>query len=113
MAKVLSWAEVKVIHRTVAGIYARGGVAKSIICSPLPDSRYANEVAAKEIKYRVDSRTQGHGIMALLAAVEKKSPVAVFEKIERNKWRSLGEWRIYEIVEKEEENAVVFILRPV
>lgn len=112
MSSILPWSSVHAIHRTVAGIYGKDGVAKSLICSPLPTGPYSNSIKSNVIEYRVDSRTQSHGVIALIAALEKKTPVSVFEKIDVNKWRSLGQWVVKDIVEEPDSGTVMFRLRP-
>lgn len=112
MSKLVPWAEVYKTHRTVAGIYVKKGVAKSLICSPLPSGPYSNVVRPDLIEYRVDSRTQNYGVLGLIAAVESNDILTVFEKVDVNKWRNLGQWRAKDIVEEPETGAVMFRLRP-
>jgi len=110
MQPVVSWAEVHKVHRTVAGIYVKNGVAKSVIYNPHSSGRYSNTVKPGEIRYRVNSMTQGHGITALIAAVEKKTAVEVFEKVAKNQWKNIGSWRVAEIIEDKADDSLVFVL---
>lgn len=110
--KVITWVEVGDIHKTVAGIYVKGGKVVSLLCNPKPSGPYRNVITESRIEYRVDSRTQNAGVKALIAAVEKKQPLVVFEKVDVNAWRNLGEWLPFSVSEEKEKGSKAFILKP-
>jgi hypothetical protein len=105
---MMLWSDVHKTHKTVAGIFAQAGLAKSILCDFSSTGPYRNSISKTHIDYRVDGRTQSHGVNGLIAAVAKKSSVTVFEKIAVNSWRLLGDWVPYNIIEETESGAVLF-----
>jgi len=110
--KVITWIEVGDIHKTVAGIYVKGGKVISLLCNPKPTGPYRNVITETRIEYRVDSRTQNAGVKALIAALEKKLPLVIFEKIDVNAWRNLGEWIPIKVQDEKEQSAKAFFLAP-
>lgn len=108
--RFITWIEVGDIHKTVAGIYAKGGKAVSLLCNPKPTGPYRNVITENRIEYRVDSRTQNSGVKALTTAVEKGLFLVVFEKVNVNAWRNLGNWIPKRIVEENKGNTKLFIL---
>lgn len=110
--KVITWVEVGNVHKTVAGIYVKGGKVVSLLCNPKPSGPYRNVITESRIEYRVDSRTQNAGVKALIAAVEKKLPITVFEKVDVNAWRNLGEWTPTKFQDEREKGAMAFFLSP-
>lgn len=110
--KVITWVEVGDIHKTVAGIYVTGGKVVSLLCNPKPSGPYRNVITDSSIEYRVDSRTQNAGVKALINAIEKKHTLIVFEKVDVNAWRNLGEWLPIKFQEEKEKGAKAFFLTP-
>lgn len=111
--KVITWVEVGDIHKTVAGIYVKGGKVVSLLCNPKPTGPYRNVITENRIEYRVDSRTQNAGVKALLSAAEKMQPFVVFEKVDVNAWRNLGCWVTTSVSNEKENGAKAFCLKPV
>lgn len=112
MKTELSWAEVHKTHKTIAGIFVRDGLAVSLLCDPRPKGHYRNSITKTKIEYRVDSQTQTRGVLALIASVEKKNPLTVFQKMATNVWANLGSWSVSSVTEETETGTALFTLTP-
>lgn len=108
----ISWAEVYKTHKTIAGIFVRDGLAVSLLCDARPKGHYQNSISKTRIEYRVDSQTQTRGVLALIASVERKNPITVYQKKTTNVWSNLGLWCVSSVTEESETGTALFTLVP-
>ncbi len=100
MEKILTWKEVVITHRSIAGISTKGGYVVSILCNPGSDQNYPNKIMNKKILYYVGKNTNSNGINALFNSIKKRNSFPVFEKIAVNKWRNIGAFKATSVKEK-------------
>lgn len=102
--KNMTWTEVNKNHKTVTGIYTTGGKAVSLLVNANPKTAakvlYPNKVTSNEIIYYVGASTPIHGINALFKAVENKTRIKVYKKLDVNQWQDLGDWEAIELMQE-------------
>ncbi|MGI8654075.1 MAG: hypothetical protein ACR2LC_02520 [Pyrinomonadaceae bacterium] len=101
--EILSWAEVNKTHRIRNGVYQRNGRLISLLTdfgriNPCyPDEANA---AGNEIYYTGDGRRGDQaltpGNRALLAAIETRHAVPLFNKLAVGRWQHTGFWHVCE-----------------
>ena len=109
--EAISWNEVVPLHRSQGGISTRDGKVISLLCNQSKSGPYADEVYEDKIIYSVTKATLRQGVDAMKRMVGDASPVIVFEKLGKNRWRALGEWQVCEAAEQDDE-CLLFLLRP-
>jgi hypothetical protein len=102
----LSWEEVKLVHKTIAGIYVQNGLPVSILVNQQKGGVYSDRVRTNQIMYVLNRNTQTHGINALLSVVGTPHRVRAFEKKGTNKWLDLGSWKAKEVAETGDDGAI-------
>jgi hypothetical protein len=90
--RVLAWEEVKVVHRTIAGVAIQGGRAASILCNQGKKSRYPDVIEDRVLHYFLSRSTPFRYMLALVRSLEQRAPVRVFERLGTNRWRDHGCW---------------------
>lgn len=101
--EILSWAEVSRTHRIRNGVYQREGRLISLLTdfgriNPCyPDQANAT---GDEIRYTGEGRRGDQGLTpgnrALLAAIETKHAVPLFNKLSVGRWQHTGFWLVRE-----------------
>ncbi len=89
---VITWNQVKKIHKTVTGIYTVDRKALSLIVNCNTKGRYPNKVTKSEITYVFGPSTPFWQVESLLKAVETADKLRVFQKLDVNRWEDLGYW---------------------
>ncbi len=101
--EILSWAEVSRTHRIRSGVYQRDGQLISLLTdfgriNPCYPDRA--DSSGEEIYYTGEGRRGDQaltpGNRALLAAIESKRPVPLFNKLAIGRWQHMGFWRVCE-----------------
>lgn len=101
--EILSWAEVNRTHRIQNGVYHRNGRLVSLLTdfgriNPCyPDRPHAS---GTRIYYTGEGRRGDQhlspGNRALLAAIETRHAVPLFNKLSVGRWQHMGFWRVVE-----------------
>jgi hypothetical protein len=102
--EILSWAEVNRTHRIRNGVYQRNGRLISLLTDfGRINPCYPDRVAAESpdtIYYTGNGRRGDQylnpGNRALLAAIESRHSVPLFNKLGVGRWQHLGFWRVTE-----------------
>lgn len=102
MTDILKWEDVVKKHKVIAGISAKDGLVRSLLCNPGSDQLYPNEIKEKTITYYVGVNTQTYGIKALFKSLEEGNAFPVFKKLGVNKWEELGNYKIKSMKEQKE-----------
>lgn len=99
--EILSWAEVNRTHRIRNGVYQRNGHLISLLTDfGRINPCYPDRVAESEdtIYYTGNGRRGDQylnpGNRALLAAIESKHAVPLFNKLGTGRWQHMGFWRV-------------------
>jgi hypothetical protein len=106
---LLSWKDVMLHHRTVAGIYVKKGLPISILVNQRKGGMYNDRVKEKELIYVLNKNTQTHGFRALLAIVGKSHQIGAFEKVDKNRWLDLGKWKAEEVIQGKGDIRIRFV----
>jgi hypothetical protein len=101
--EIISWAEVNRTHRIQNGVYHRHGRLVSLLTdfgriNPCyPDRPHAS---GQKIYYTGEGRRGDQylspGNRALLAAIESRHAVPLFNKLAVGRWQHMGHWRVTE-----------------
>src|SRR5215212_9614422 len=101
--EILSWAEVNRTHRIRNGVYQRNGQLISLLTdfgriNPCYPDRVAE--SPDTIYYTGNGRRGDQylnpGNRALLAAIESRHAVPLFNKLGTGRWQHMGFWRVLE-----------------
>lgn len=101
--EILSWAEVSRAHPIQSGVYQRKGLLISLLTdfgriNPCYPDRA--DSSGEEIYYTGEGRRGDQaltpGNRALLAAIESKRVVPLFNKLAVGRWQHTGFWRVCE-----------------
>jgi hypothetical protein len=115
--EILSWAEVNRTHRIRNGVYQRNGHLISLLTdfgriNPCYPDRVAED---EDTIYYVGNGRRGDqylnpGNRALLAAIESKHAVPLFNKLGTGRWQHMGFWSVLEgrQIFDEEENRMLW-----
>lgn len=101
--EVLSWAEVNRTHRIQSGVYHRNGRLVSLLtdfgrinpCYPDRPHPSGNRIYYTGEGRRGDQHLSP-GNRALLAAIESRHTVPLFNKLSVGRWQHMGHWRVIE-----------------
>jgi hypothetical protein len=115
--EILTWAEVNRTHRIRNGVYQRNGQLVSLLTdfgriNPCYPDRVAE--SPDTIYYTGNGRRGDQylnpGNRALLAAIESKHAVPLFNKLGTGRWQHMGFWRVCEGRQlfDEEENRMLW-----
>lgn len=110
MSNNLSWQDVVAAHGSRAAIVQKNGRISSILCG---GQDYADVIDANEVIYQIPNRAfYKKSIESFKACREFQYSFQVYQKIQTNKWRYLGEhkvknmeisgdyWKLYLVEEK-------------
>lgn len=102
--EILTWAEVNRTHRIRNGVYQRGGRLVSLLTdfgriNPCYPDALADD-AGDTISYTGEGRHGDQhlspGNRALLAAIESRHAVPLYNKLGTGRWQHMGFWRVTE-----------------
>ena len=71
--------------------------------------KYPNKIDGNEISYYVGSKVSPLGRKALIESFQRGNDFTVFEKLEKNKWRNLGLYKV-KTYNREKEKVLLFKL---
>ncbi len=120
--QLLTWKEVKAVHRSRNGIYQRNGELVSLLtdfgklskCYPDITSDDGSTIFYTGAGRRGDQKTDIYN-RALLDAVRSGLSVPLYCKLDVNKWKYLGKWKVvdsdYVYEEKNKRMVWRFVLR--
>ena len=106
---ILSWKDVVSTHQTIAGISVKNGLPISILVNQRKDGIYSDQVKDTELIYVLTKDTQQRGITALLSIIGKPYEVRAFEKIDKNKWLDLGNWKAEDVIQGKDDIRIRFM----
>lgn len=115
---LLSWAEVNRTHRIRNGVYQRNGRLVSLLtdfgrinpCYPDRQTQSGNQIYYTGAGRRGDQPLSPAN-RALLAAIESRHSVPLFNKLAVGRWQHMGFWRVVEgkHVFDEKENRMLWL----
>lgn len=92
MSNILSWQDVVVAHGSRAAIVQKNGKIASILCG---GKDYADVIDANEVIYQIPNRIfYGKSIETFKECHEMQYSFKVYQKIQTNKWRFLGDHKV-------------------
>lgn len=119
---ILPWSEVVKVHKTQAGIRApRGAREASLICNTSARGSYPDRFLGPDVLHYVGRGLEGDQELdrdneSLRQAVERGSPIRVFEKLGTNRYLDHGYWEgvgepLWHLEQGTKRRLIVFSLR--
>lgn len=83
------------IHKSQCGIATEDGMVRSVLYNQAKEG-YSDEVREDRIFYRVTSHTNPRGVAVLRGMVGLNRDFRVFEEVDANQWKDLGQWFVHD-----------------